>query len=152
MRAVSGTVGPMSFLIVCVLFQGSALPTRGDDLPTQKQIVLRFDGVYQSEQAKDNDHCHYVRFYDDGSVITVSSSGTPEQIKKWFERKQSEVSRGTYTITGTRIVFSGASKQGVVDYDGRIKGDTIDVRVFSHINQHRGSHALKFVELEFPAE
>jgi len=143
-------VSYLGMLVAAICLQGFAASTQGADKPSATQIVLRFDGVYQSE--KTEDYFHYVRFYDDGTVITVSTTGTPQQIKKWFDRKKADLSRGTYMITGTRIVFASESKEGVVDYDGRLKGEAIDVRVYSHINQHSGSHALKFVEVEFPEE
>jgi hypothetical protein len=143
----------LGLFVATVCLQGFAASTQGADKPSASQIVLRFDGVYQSE--KTDNHYHYARFYADGTVITVSSTGTPQQVTKWFDRKKADIARGTYVITGTRIVFSTESKEGVdqpVDYDGRLKGETIEARVYSHINQYSGSHSLKFVEVEFPEE
>src|SRR5256885_15297713 len=67
---------------------------------------VRIDGVYQSK--KISDYYSYLRFFADGSLIDASSSGTPDDIFKWFNKewaKNSYASKGTYTISGSNIQF-----------------------------------------------
>jgi hypothetical protein len=135
------------FAFVCVFSGGLAEQCRAAE--AIDGIVLRFDGIYQSE--KQEDYYQYLRFYDDGTVIAVSSTGTPEQVAKWFTRKH-DVSRGTYIITGRRIVFTATSESGAVDYDGRIKTEQMEFRTYSHINQHQGTEKFSFVKVEVGQE
>ena len=56
---------------------------------------LRYDGVYYLPAG---DYTRYIRFYADGTVITVSSTGSIAQIKNWFNA-DGDVSKGMYRIT-----------------------------------------------------
>jgi len=104
---------------------------------------VKFDGVYEH---KGTDTFYYLRFYDDGSVISVSSTGTPEQIAKWFNKDYNDVSKGTYTVTGTHIKFSTTDSHGTVDYDGEIQNDHLALKSFSHINSFAGNEDYVFME------
>lgn len=107
---------------------------------------LRFDGLYQSEKVED---CwYYLRFYDDGTVISVSSTGKHDKVAAWFNKKHSNVSRGNYVITGTRIVFTTSSESGKVEFDGALDGEQIQFRVFSRINNSKRDEKYKFVNVE----
>lgn len=130
-----------ALVCVCLTYQ---VELRSEERQSLSHIMLRFDGVYQSE--KRNDSYRYLRFFDDGSVIAVTSTGTPDQIKAWFNRKHDGISHGTYVISGTRIVFASESNNGVVDYNGRFKREHIQFRTYSHINKHRGKYEYKFTK------
>ena len=104
---------------------------------------VKFGGVYQHVESSE---FYYLRFYDDGSVISVTSTGTPEQIAKWFNKSFNDVSKGTYTVTGSHIKFSTTDSHGTVDYDGDIKDDNLTLNSFSHINSNKGTEVYVFKE------
>lgn len=108
----------------------------------------QFDGVYQSEKV--NNYWRYARFYEDGTVIIVSSTGNPGEIIRWFKKENIErksLSHGLYEINGDRLVFSTTSAQSIVDYEGRIKDDAIIMDTYSHITGHRSNSEFRFVKL-----
>ncbi len=93
---------------------------------------LRFDGVYQSKRI--GNYRGYVRFYPDGTVITVTSSGRHSDLRAWFTKKHDGVSVGKITLKGGDLSFSCASPFGTVDYHGEINSNNIHLRSYSHIN------------------
>lgn len=89
----------------------------------------------------------YLRFYADGRVISVSSTGTPEQIAAWFDYSKDSLPRGEYKIEGDRLRFSTDSERGSVDYEGRIDGYTLHLTAHSHINGRENAYTLRFVPM-----
>lgn len=85
---------------------------------------VRFDGIYKSDlrtnKANGDQSISYLKFYNDGTVITVSSSGTPEQISKWFEKGHEGVSDGRYTVQQNDISFTSTGNGISVEYSGKI--------------------------------
>jgi hypothetical protein len=111
---------------------------------------LRYDGLYRSP-ARDEDstpYWHYLRFYVDGSVIAVSSTGQLEDLKRWFAKGKPDISMGEFSIEGDRLSFSTVSSRGSVDYTGEIVGDRLHLHSYSHINQHRAEDVYIFVKWE----
>lgn len=90
----------------------------------------RMEGLYQSELI--DDCWEYLRFYPDGIVIEVPSTGTPGEIRRWFRRPFD--SWGKYEIQGSTIQFSITSPSGVVEYRGEVQGTALILDSFSHIN------------------
>ena len=74
--------------------------------------AIRFDGVYQTEQA---DYFSYLRLYPDGTAITLSTREPPEALNHWFNRNCVGLPRGTYTIQSGRIEFTVQAKRGSVE-------------------------------------
>lgn len=109
----------------------------------KEATAIKCDGVYQHREGSES---YYLRFYDDGSVITVTSSGTSKQIAKWFDKSLKDVSNGHYTLTGTHIKFSSTDSHGTVDYEGDIQNDQIELKTFSHINSFTGNQVYMFIE------
>jgi hypothetical protein len=113
---------------------------------------VQVNGIYQSKQI--DSYYKYVRFYTDGLVLAVSSTGSPTQIIRWFNREEfaerSYHSSGTYTVSGSNIEFSTTSSSGTVDYEGEIQGDSLILKTYSHINEHRGIHEYKFIQIDDP--
>jgi hypothetical protein len=97
--------------------------------------AIRYDGVYYREE--DLDSNQYIRFYDDGTVITVTSTGTITQIKDWFDKDNDSPSKGRYVITGENISFQSTSEEGRVDYNGQIFDNRLILNIHSHINGFR---------------
>jgi hypothetical protein len=114
--------------------------------------VLRFDGIYQSEREADGQPAYwsYVRFYADGAVIEVGSTGDPLQIRKWFTKENNgnkNFSRGRYEIKDDQVAFSTTSDSGTVDYEGAVHKDGLVLRSYSHINEYRATRTYRFVHL-----
>jgi len=54
---------------------------------------------------------------------------------------------GQYTITGSQIRFDSKSREGVVDCEGELQGESLTLRTYSHINEHRSIREYSFVSL-----
>ena len=143
--------GKLSLLFLMTLLISACV---SNSLPTAKS-PLRYDGVYSSETRIDGDlYCEYLRFYPEGTVITVTSE-CPEKdvlpdIKKWFAKENagpdaSGVSKGNTTINKNAISFDAISIEGNISYEGKILGNRISLSSFSHINQHRDHDVYQFV-------
>jgi len=118
--------------------------------------LIHFDGIYQSPikhgvassrySSGPPDSWHYLRFYADGTVLTVSSTGNPSQVIRWFEKGNEDISSGGYILKGTSLKFSSTSTMGTVDYEGVVRPDgSITLTSHSHINGHRGSDRYIFI-------
>src|ERR1017187_6365813 len=68
---------------------------------------VRTDGLYQAVFGGDNGY-GYLRFFSDGSVLSVTSTGTPDQVAKWMKKGSDVVSNGKADIQGSNIKFSGS--------------------------------------------
>jgi hypothetical protein len=110
------------------------------------ETALRFDGIYQSERT--GDYWYYLRFYPDGTVIEVSSTGQPNDLRQWFTKEHDGVSTGKVTLKGKRISFSAVSSAGSVDYDGELVGNQLRLHSYCHINEHRSNNLYVFVRWE----
>jgi len=114
---------------------------------------IRFDGFYQSIAQvgpignQDNDTAYYyLRFYSTGRVISVSSDGTANDLKRWFKLGKDNVSVGSFEIAGKKLYFSTTAKEGSVIYRGKIKNPYyLVLRAKSLINGHRGRNKYYFV-------
>ena len=106
--------------------------------------TIRFDGVYYAsvpwppgwgQKAKKGSALFlYFRFYPDGSVVSLLSTGTPIEVAK-FIRPNSEVSgNGTYSISGDRLHFRVTAQHGSVIYSGRVHGDSLALRTYGSIS------------------
>ena len=62
---------------------------------------LRPDGLYQ---AAGDGSSSFLRFYADGVVLTVGSTGTPTQVWKWLTVEKS-TDAGKWTLTGDQLSF-----------------------------------------------
>lgn len=109
--------------------------------------MLRFDGIYQS---KLEDYSSYIRFYEDGTVITAYSKTAPQYMKKWFFKDtiKSGIGKGNFILTNNRIRFTATSFSGIVEYEGRIYGNTIIIEAYSHITQRKFIREYEFIKLD----
>lgn len=112
--------------------------------------AVRFDGVYQTEQA---DYFSYLRLYPDGTAITLSTREPPEALNHWFNRNCVGLPRGTYTIQSERIDFTVQAKRGSVEYVGKLVGnDRIDFHVRSLMNGSESDLSYRFVPIDSLSE
>lgn len=112
---------------------------------------LQYDGVYMSNEHKSGNISYrtYIRFYQDGDVIRISSTGSPTDLRKWFSKENQNqwLFRGKIsTIEGNRISFSVRDNKGSIDYSGQIEGDTINLSSYSHMNKNQSNDIYSFVK------
>jgi hypothetical protein len=133
---------PCAVLLCCILLAGCAATGH------RHGPELRHDGIYQSSaQSDDGDtYWSYLRFYPDGTVIDTSSTGEPADLQPWFNRRMDDPSVGHVSVQGNHLRFSQASKEGTVDYQGTIDGNTLHLASYSHINGHRDNLVYTFVK------
>lgn len=112
--------------------------------PTHGASHIDFNGVYQSEQVKD--YFYYVRFFQDGTVITVTSKEPPTGLSAWFNKTYYGAGRGTYTINDGHVRFAATSSAGTLEYSGIIQGDVIVFHMHSFINGVKKVHHFHFVK------
>lgn len=104
--------------------------------------TLRFDGLYcyiETPEDGGNPLNYSFRFYEDGTVISVTTSrSSPDQslfpAKEWFNKDNSGMAGGTYTVEGNEIKFSSTSLVGTVDYEGTLGAGRMILDSYSHIN------------------
>ena len=100
---------------------------------------LLFNGVYQY---KESNCSSYLRFFADGKVVEVSSTGTPAQVARWLNHNYQ--SYGFYAIENNIVKFTITSSCGKVSYSGRLDKEAIIIDVTSHINGYQESN-LKYI-------
>jgi hypothetical protein len=117
--------------------------------------AVRFDGLYRAPEDDDDSgherYWYYLRFYGDGTVLAVSSFGTPQEVIRTLNKERAAVSRGRYTVERDQIKFSAENKEGVVDYEGTIQSNGLKLRSHSHINEHKSEDLYQFEKVEEPA-
>lgn len=110
---------------------------------------LRFDGLYASPGEQSTT---YVRFYADGHVSSVGSTGTAEQVSAWLGRAHEGSCQGTYTRDGAAVTFDCASAAGTVENAGRLEDGVLHLHWKSRINDAEGDGVHQFVPVAFAAE
>jgi uncharacterized protein (TIGR02391 family) len=112
----------------------------------EKAVFLRFDGLYLTNE---EGYKTYLRFYEDNTIISVSSTGDPEDITNWFNRENAEdfndFSIGEYEINERTLEFFTEHERGKVIYDAVIRPDTLHVNSKSLINGNESEHVYEFV-------
>jgi len=114
--------------------------------PEDLRQFLKFNGVYRTEKIN-NSFWHYIRFYEDGTVITVNSSGTPDEIKSWFNKENitsDELPHGKYQVVGDKLIFSSVSKERTINYKGKIQESKLYLDIFSETNVRHGGGQFNF--------
>jgi hypothetical protein len=105
--------------------------------------TLRYDGLYQSVQQDSN---KYLRFYEDGTVLSVGSTGNPEEVAAWLNKACQNCSVGQYVIRDSVLEFTTTSNEGTVDYTGTVNGEELTLDIYSHINGFEDTYVYHFVE------
>ena len=99
-----------------------------------------FEGVYFSGKpasellTESMKGASFFRFYENGTVLSVTTTATINQLKNWFN-EEGDCDRGKFTINGNTISFQIVSKDpfgadiGTIDYIGVIKNDTLIINI-----------------------
>lgn len=106
---------------------------------------VRTDGIYQAASENGDRFQKYVRFFDEGVALTVTSSGNPEQVRRWLVPGAGQ-SEGSYRVVARTISFVSADTHGAVEFEGLVLDDTrIRLRWHSRINGNTGEDTYEFV-------
>ncbi len=115
---------------------------------SQNDVKLRFDGIYQTEQL--NGSRTFLRFYERGTVLYVTSSGEIKDLIKWFhmdEHSRSTDVRGVFQLSNNNIELTLNSIEGKVVYKGSSEnGLNIVFNTKSFINGNESDKEFNFVE------
>ena len=93
-------------------------------------VTPRFNGLYVSEVSKA--YSMYLRFFPSGKVCSVSAPGSAEEISAWLSPDNRNVGVGEVSIRDAQITFREKSPQGVIEYNGVISADSMELRLHSH--------------------
>lgn len=118
--------------------------------PAEDPGVLAFDVLYASEQ--NDDSRKYFRFYEDGHVSQVGSTGAPDKVANWLGRSHQHSGQGTYTLDGSTITFATTTEAGTVDYRGTLREGVLQLTWSSQINGATGEVTASPVPVSFGAE
>lgn len=110
---------------------------------------LRYDGLYASPGEQSTT---YVRFYEDGHVSSIGSTGNAEQVAAWLGRSHEGSCQGTYERDGASVSFACASAAGTVEHTGRLEDGVLHLHWKSQINGAEGDGVHTFVGVAFGAE
>jgi hypothetical protein len=88
-------------------------------------------------QHPESGYTMYLRFYADGTVIGVSSTGTAAKVNRWFNAPYENT--GRYVARRERLQFQVTSPAGRVDYVAIMDGERLQISSCSRINGHRAT-------------
>ncbi len=114
---------------------------------------LRYDGLYRSEYPdvtsfghKQEPLWYYLRFYPEGTVISTSQMGPPPHPLRYFHITDERTPSGMVTLRdGILGFYTREPGQPAVVYVGVARGDSLYLRIHSHINGYRAEKAYVFV-------
>lgn len=113
----------MKKILILTLFSFGLLVAHAQKKPDVKPLV-RFDGVYQSvglaPKEGEKVEYHYLRFYEDGVVVSHYSPKAYKEVKKILSKKNKTVDQGLFEITEEHIYFNITTAEGTTVYDGKI--------------------------------
>lgn len=110
--------------------------------------MILTNGVYWRASSDVNS---YFRFFDDGRVLHVSSTGSPQDLSDWFNWHSDSPSRGAFFAVGRAIALTSTDTYGTVAYSGSIVSpNSLILDSYSFINGYIGrEEGYEFVEVPF---
>ena len=114
---------------------------------------LRFTGVYRYG-------IQYIRFYGDGTVVSVLSPAKPEKLAEWFGKSAKHAYIGNYTISAGQFRFFARCEQKILMAEGYLKDDGLVIAFLDNRgNPRSGSSFVEsdfryymFIPVEFPPQ
>lgn len=86
----------------------------------------------------------FIRFYDNGEVISAISVYSLQQSISWFHINDETVAQGSYKLNDCNISFATRSGDNKFYYEGVIEGDFLKLQVL-----YPGKRKKELVTLEF---
>ena len=123
------SIGVTAFALACFTFANAA-----------QSSTIRFDGVYGAPiQPPASWHVKkdlflYFRFYPDGSVVSLLSTGTPTEVAKFIRRNLELSGNGNYSISGDRVNIRVITPHDSLVYTGKFHGDALALRSYGSIS------------------
>jgi hypothetical protein len=110
-------------------------------------------GIYQTKlitgKTESEKYRYFLRFYEDGTVISMTSGGTADDVKKWFKKNHESVATGQYKIKGDKISFTTSSSYGENKYTGTLQDkETLQLNVSSDNNEEGTEHTFSFADAD----
>lgn len=143
------TVPPLFLLLIA----GGVSCATGAHVPAS--VPLRTDGLYWSSPADTSRDWRptlitrtYLRFYADGTVLDVSSTGAPSDLRRWFHRGRRHLAVGRYAIEREQIRFTVFWENGQIDYAGTAESDSLHLRFVAQPNGAQRTVTYYFVPWE----
>lgn len=143
----------MQKLATMILLLGSAATAQG-------KTIHHIDAVYSTDKivfidGKNlNGYYYHLRFYPDGAVIGVTSTGVYTDIRRWFHKNSETVEAGTYSLKDGGVCFTLEIKRNpttvyppyaigpVEHYCGHFDGSDFVAHTHSLINGHDGDEVF----------
>jgi hypothetical protein len=116
--------------------------------PNSFSQKLHFEGLYTTMKDSSNsiNTYKYLKFYENGAVISVSSIGTPYKVKKWFTLEKEGLSKGKYKLKKGKLSFATKNEYGTVKYSGKIlKNGLLHLDSKSMINGYKSQLCYKYI-------
>jgi hypothetical protein len=142
-RRSAGLLLALAVVLGCAAVGAASSPTA----PLQR---LRRNGLYQAIPSSWNGsrpppYYYYLRFA--GEVgCSVSSTGTPEQVRRWFTCERPGVAKGDLRVEGDAIRLGTRDASGTVRYVIRLHGDgSLEAFTHSEINGYEERVFYRFL-------
>ena len=110
---------------------------------------LRFEGFYIAPATAQISASIYLRFFPNGSVISVVSSGTPAEVARWFVAGHGGVCQGQFRIFTNLLEFEVASPEVTIEYKGTINRNILTLQSHSLITGLTETKSYHFVARQF---
>jgi hypothetical protein len=110
---------------------------------------LRFDGLYCcTRQSEIGPATFYLRFYPDGVVLSVVSTGSPRDVARWLNRDKEQSFR--YSMKSTSLHLEDQNGEMTFVYSGTVHPGSLTMRVDGYdtaTKKYRGTveRTYKFV-------
>jgi hypothetical protein len=117
---------------------------------TTSVVGVRYDGLYCGDNPAESAlTTYYLRFYPDGAVVAVSSTGRPQDVARWLSREDPRACHGQYHITDRAIRFTTRGWLCAEDYSGSVSPSELVLRSQSRQNGYEVTLPYKFVPTGF---
>jgi predicted 3-demethylubiquinone-9 3-methyltransferase (glyoxalase superfamily) len=113
------------------------------------QQKMSYDGYYITQPDTNSPFKYYLRFYPDGTVITVTTAGKPENLARWFTKDYKDVAKGKFELKDSTITFFIRTDKGEINYTGTLSPDNrMTLTVKSAINKYEGKEEYYFFKMD----
>ena len=134
-------------LILCICIYSAILHAQRVN---DASVSVRYDGLYFNHFDDGTAGGEYLRFYPDGTVVSVLSIGAPQKVALWLTREHPNAAKGTYKIQRTTITFSTTRVfRGKADPPDEFKGSIEENRatLVLYAQDTKKSRNYRFIQL-----